>query len=171
MTRSTTVKKIMAITIVAAALVLGACWMGPDGDVFLSFDWTYAPEYFITDDPNLPDTIYRTARYLTDEGSYYFEYYHAESGYIRWITYTLIAHDGIFGIPGEDARFELFLAAFDDPDLIEWQSVAGAPAEVPEAIGTREAPAPSLAPLVPSFERRMESAGWTLELQGGVIAP
>jgi hypothetical protein len=164
-------KKLMAITIVAAALALGACGMGPDGDVYLSFDWTYAPEYFVTDDPSLPDTIYRKAIYLTDEGSWYFEYYHAESGYIRWIHYTLTAHDGFFGIPGEDAQFELFLAAFDDPDLIQWQSVTGVPTDQPEAISTREAPAPSLVPLVPSFERTMESGGWTLELQGGVIEP
>jgi hypothetical protein len=164
-------KKLMAITIVAAALALGACWMGRDGDVYLSFDWTYAPEWFVTTDPSLPDTIYRRAIYPTEEGSYYFEYYHAESGYTRYLYYTLTAHDGFFGIQGDDAQFELFLAAFDDPDLIQWQSEAGAPADVIEAISTREAPTPSLAPLAPSFERTMESGGWTLELQGGVIEP
>lgn len=100
-------KKIMAISIVAAALVLGACSMGPKGDVYLSFDWTYAPAWFDSDDPNLPDTLWRNVEYRTGEGDWYFEYYHAESGYIRWIHYTLKAHDGLFGIPGDDAVFEL----------------------------------------------------------------
>ena len=94
-----------------AALALGACWMGPDGDVYLSFDWTWTPEWFLTDDPSLPDTILRNAEYATGEGDWYFEYYHEESGYIRWIHYSLEAHDGFFGIPGEDAVFELFLSA------------------------------------------------------------
>jgi hypothetical protein len=164
-------KKIMAITIVAAALALGACWMGPDGDVYLSFDWTYAPEYFVTDDPCLPDTIYRTALYETQEGDYYFEYYHAESGYTRWIHYTLTAHDGFFGIPGEDARFELFLAAFDDPDIIQWQSVTGEASGQPDSIGASAGPAHAAGGLVTAFERTMESGGWTLSIQGGVIGP
>ena len=164
-------KRIMAIAIVAAALALGACWMGPEGGVYLSFDWTYAPEYFVTDDPCLPDTIYRNALYETGEGEYYFEYYHAESGYLRWISYTLTAHDGFFGIPGDDAVFELFLAAFDDPDLIQWQSVTGAPTDKPEAIGGRTVPARSAGQLVPAFERTLESGGWTLSFRGGVIEP
>lgn len=164
-------KKILAISIVAAALALGGCWMGPEGDVYLSFDWTYTPEWFDTDDPYLPDTIYRQAIYPTGEGSYYFEYYHTESGYKRWIYYTLTAHDGFFGIPGEDAYFELFLAAFNDPDLIKWQSVAGDPVEQPDSVSAAAAPAPSLVPLVPSFERTLESGGWTLEVKGGVIEP
>jgi hypothetical protein len=164
-------KKIMAITVVAAALALGACWMGPDGDVYLSFDWTYTPEYFVTDDPNLPDTIYRKAIYLTDEGSHYFEYYHAESGYIRWITYTLEAHDGFFGIPGDDAEFELYLSAFEDPALIQWQSEAGEIARQPDSIQAATATPRAPDQLVPLFERTMESSGWTLEMQGGVIGP
>jgi hypothetical protein len=171
MTRSTTVKKIILFAIVAATMSLGACCFGPDGDVYLSFDWTYTPEWFATDDYSLPDTIYRKAIYLTDEGSYYFEYYHEESGYIRWIHYSLEAHDGFFGIRGEDAVFELFLAAFEDPTFIQWQSETGESAGQPDAVPAATATARTPDQLVPAFERTMESGGWTLRLQGGVIEP
>jgi len=165
------VKKIMALAIVAAALSLGACWLGPDGDVYLSFDWTYTPEYFVTDDPSLPDTIWRGAEYATSEGDWYFEYYHAESGYRRWIHYSLEAHDGFFGIQGDDAVFELFLSAFENPAFIQWQSETGEPAAQPDSVQAATTTARTPERLVPSFERTMESGGWTLELKGGVIEP
>lgn len=158
----------LALAVLALALITGC--MIYDGDVYLSFDWTYTPEWFDTDDPNLPSTIYRNAEYLTGEGTWYFEYYHDESGYVRRIWYTLTAHDGIVPcVPAEDARFELFLSAFADPDLIQWQSSTG---EVPEQPGSiQAAPSPSRADehLVQTWEETMTSAGWTLTVRGGVV--
>lgn len=164
-------KKIILFAIVAATLSLGACcFWGPEGDVYLSFDWTWTPEWFATDDDNLPDTIYRGALYETEEGSYYFEYYHAESGFTRWIYYTLEAYDGAFGFKGDDAVFELFLAAFDDPDLIQWQSEAGTPGVQPDAIVAAAATPHQPDQLVTRFERTIDRGGWRLEVRGGIVA-
>lgn len=165
-------KRIFALALAVLALALITGCMVFDGDVYLSFDWTYAPEWFDTDDPHLPSTIYRNAEYLTEEGNYYFEYYHAESGYVRWISYTLTAHDGFAPcVPGEDARFELFLSAFSNPDFIQWQSVIGTAAEEPDSIPAAAAPARPDEQLVQTFEETMTSAGWTLSVTGGVIEP
>jgi hypothetical protein len=166
------VKKTLSIVIVSLALALVTGCAGPHGDVYLSFDWTYTPEWFDTDDPNLPDVIYRNAEYRTAEGDYWFEYYHAESGYIRWIGYTLTAYDGFAPcVPGEDARFELFLSAFSDPALIQWQSVTGPAADEPDSISASASPLRPEGRRVQNFERTMTSAGWTLEVRGGVIEP
>jgi hypothetical protein len=170
MTRSPTVKRTiaLALAVLALALVTG-CWVY-EGDVYLSFDWTYAPEWFDTDDPNLPSTIYRNAAYLTEEGDYYFEYYHAESGCVRWIWYTLTAYDGIAPyVPAEDARFELFLSAFSSPDLIQWKSVTGPAAGEPDSISAAAAPARPDGQLVQTWAKTMTSAGWTLSVRGGVV--
>ncbi len=154
----------------AFALITGC--MVYEGDVYLSFDWTYTPEWFTTDDPNLPDTIYRNDEYLTEEGRYYFEYYHAESGYTRWLWYRLTAHDGIFPcVPAEDARFELFLSAFEDPDLIQWQSVTGDASEEPDSISATQSPQRPTEQLVQTWEDQVTSGGWTLSVRGGVIEP
>jgi hypothetical protein len=164
-------KKIFAISIVAAALALAGCWTGPEGDVYLSFDWTYTPQWFDTTDPNLPDTIYRQEIYPTGEGSYCFEYYHEVSRATRRIYYTLTAHDGFFGIPGEDAYFEMFLAAYDNPDLIQWQSVAGDPAAQPDTVSAAAGTPRTRGRFVPDFERTLENGRWTLEVRGGVVEP
>ena len=37
------------LTLLALALI-GGCMLPYEGDVYLSFDWTYAPEWFDTDD-------------------------------------------------------------------------------------------------------------------------
>ncbi|MCX7030822.1 MAG: hypothetical protein NTU62_11980 [Spirochaetes bacterium] len=161
-------KKTLAITVLALTLATGCA--SPDGDVYISFDWTYTPEWFDTDDSNLPDTIYRNAEYVTGEGDYYFEYYHAESGYIRWIWYTLTAHDGVLPfVPGEDARFELFLSAFSDPAFIQWQSSTGAVSEEPDSITASASPRQPEDQRVQTFEQTLTSAGWTLSIRGGVI--
>jgi hypothetical protein len=172
MTRSTTVKKTLAFALAALTLALITGCAGPEGDVYLAFDWTYTPEWYDTDDPNLPNTIYRNAEYVTEEGDYYFEYYHAESGYIRWIGYTLTAHEGGFPfVPGEDARFELFLSAFSDPAFIQWQSSTGAASGEPDSITASALPMQPEDLRVQTFERTMTSAGWTLSIRGGVIEP
>jgi hypothetical protein len=163
------VKKTLSFAAVALALaIVSGCCLGPRGDVYLSFDWTYAPEWFSTDDPHLPDVIYRNVDYLTDEGTWYFEYYHAESGYRRWIWYTLTAHDGaLLVIPGQDARFELFLSAYSDPDLIQWQSVAGTAAGEPDSVAAGAAiPAGQR---IQTFEHTTTSGRWTLSVRGGVV--
>lgn len=164
-------RKIPALGIIAAAaLALAACWPGLDGDVYLSFDWTYTPEWFATDDPHLPDTIYRNARYLTEEGTWYFEYYHDESGYRRWIRYTLEAHEGyIIGVPGDDAVFELFLHAYSDPAFIQWQSVKGEVADQPDEVRASAQPARASEQLAPDFEQTIERGRWILKLEGGTI--
>jgi hypothetical protein len=157
-----------ALAVLAVALITGCA--GPEGDVYLSFDWTYTPDWYNTTDLHLPDTIYRTAEYLTAEGSYYFEYYHSVSGYLRWINYTLTAHEGmLIMIPGEDARFELFLAAFSDPDLIQWESVTGVPASGPDEVPAAAAPLRSAAGRVQTFARTETEGRWTLTVRGGVI--
>jgi hypothetical protein len=166
-------RKMLLLAVAAAVLALAACCPGIDGDVYLSFNWTYTPEWFATNDPNLPDIIYRNAQYLTEEGTWYFEYYHDESGYLRWIQYTLEAHEGfLFGLPAEDAVFELFLSAFSNPDLIQWQSVTGEPADQPDGIrATIGAPTHAAQQPAPDFERTMESGRWTLKVEGGAIEP
>jgi hypothetical protein len=172
MTRNTTMRKMLVLAVAAAALALAACCPGLDGDVYLSFNWTYTPEWFATDDPHLPDIIYRNAQYLTEAGSWYFEYYHDESGYIRWIRYTLEAHEGfLFGVQAEDAVFELFLSAFSSPDLIQWQSVTGEPADQPEEIRATGAPTHAAELLAPDFEQTMTSGRWILKVQLGAIEP
>jgi len=158
--------------IAAAALALGACCPGPDGDVYLSFNWTYTPEWFATDDPNLPATIYRNAEYLCEEGTWYFEYYHDESACRRWIRYTLEAHEGyLIGVQGDDAVFELFLHAYSDPAFIQWQSVIGEPASQPDEVHGSGKSGRAGEQLAPDFERTEERGRWTLEVQGGVIEP
>ena len=157
------------LTLLALALI-GGCMLPYEGDVYLSFDWTYAPEWFDTDDWNLPSTIYRNAEYLTEEGDYYFEYYHAESGYVRWIWYTLTAYDGLAPyVPAGDARFELFLSAFSSPDIIQWQSVTGTVAGEPDSISAAAAPARSDGQLVQTWEETTTNSGWTLSARGGVV--
>lgn len=163
-------KKALLVTVVAVTLFLGACcFWGPEGDVYLTFSWTYAPEWFASDDPNLPDTIYRDALYETDEGTWYFEYYHAESRVIRWITYSLEAHDGAFGLQGEDAIFELFLAAYGDPGFVQWQSEAGDAAGQPRAVAARATSPREPAVLVQDYEQTIDRGGWRLELRGGTV--
>jgi hypothetical protein len=172
MTRSTTVKKLISFALAALSFALITGCFVADGDVYLSFDWTYTPEWFDTDDPNLPDTIYRNVEYPTEEGTWYFEYFHAESGYTRWICYTLTAHDGILPcVPAEDARFELFLSAFEDPDLIQWQSVTGDAAAEPGSISAMQSPQQPDEQRVQTWEDQETSGGWTLEVKGGVIEP
>jgi hypothetical protein len=170
------VKKMLLFAAVALALAAFTCCVGPRGDVYLSFDWTYAPEWYSTDDPWLPDVIYRNVDYLTDEGTWYFEYYHAESGYTRWIWYTLTAHDGaLIVFPGEDARFQLFLSAFSDPDFIQWRGVAGEPATgQPDSMAAAAAAPRGSTPTEPrvqTFEQTMTSGRWTLSIRGGLIGP
>ncbi len=121
--------------------------------------------------PACPTRSGGTKRTPPSEGNWYFEYYHAESGYIRWIHYSLKAHDGFFGIHGDDAVFELFLSAYEDPALIQWQSETGEPAAQPDSVHVGTATAQAAEQLAPSFERTMESGGWILELEGGVIEP
>ena len=159
---------LFALAALAFALITGC--MVYEGNVYLSFDWTYTPEWFYADDPHLPGTIYRNAEYLTEEGYYYFEYYHAESGYVRWIWYTLTAHDGIAPyLPAEDARFELFLSAFSSPDIIQWQSVTGTAAREPDSVSAAAAPARSDGQLVQTWEETTTDSGWTLSARGGVV--
>ena len=164
-------KKAVVFALVALAVALITGCAGPEGNVYIFFDWTYTPDWFNATDPYLPDTIYRNADYLTAEGSYYFEYYHSVSGYRRWITYTLTAHDGMFVFPGEDARFELFLAAYDDPQLVPWESVVGTP-----AAGTNEIHAAAATPqpadgCLQTFTHTETKGRWTLTVTGGVIEP
>jgi len=173
MTRSITMRKILtfAFAIAAATLALASCFVGPKGDVYLSFDWTYTPEWFWTDDPHLPATIYRNVEYPCEEGTWYFEYYHAESGITRWVRYTLAAHYGYLGgMQGDDARFELFLHAYSNPAFIQWQSVVGEPADQPDEVHAATAPV-SAAQHAPDFQQTMERGGWTLKLEGGTIEP
>jgi hypothetical protein len=166
------VKKLITFAGIALALALVTGCAGPLGNVYLSFDWTYAPEWFDTDDPNLPDTIWRNAEYLTEEGSYYFEYFHDESGYRRWISYTLTAYNGFSPcIPGGDARFELFLSAFASPDLIQWQSVTGTAGEEPASIPAAGAPTQPGEQRIQTHEQTKTSGGWTLSIRGGVVEP
>jgi hypothetical protein len=168
--RSTIMRKILSLAIVAAALALAACCVGSDGDVYLSFNWTYTPEWFATNDPNLPDTIYRTVEYPVEEGTWYFEYYHADSGCKRWITYTLEAHEGfLLGMQGEDAVFELFLHAYSDPAFIQWQNIVGEAADQPEEVHAATVPVSTAEQRVPDFKQTMERGGWTLKIQSGVI--
>jgi hypothetical protein len=170
MTRSTTVKKTILFALAALAFALISGCMVYEGDVYLSFDWTYTPEWFIADDPSLPDTIYRNVEYLTEEGNYYFEYYHYETGVTRWLWYRLTAHDGIFpAFPAEDARFELFLSAYDDPDLIQWQSVTGDAADEPDSISAVSTPVHGEEQRVQTWQDQVTRGGWTLEMRGGVI--
>jgi hypothetical protein len=166
------VKKTIAFSLAVLAFALITGCMVYEGDVCLSFNWTYSPEWFDTDDPNLPDTIYRNVEYPTEEGTWYFEYYHAESGYTRWIWYTLTAHDGILPcVPADDARFEMFLSAFKDPDLIQWQSMTGTAADEPDSISVYASPMHSEEQLVQTWENQATSGGWTLSIRGGVIEP
>jgi hypothetical protein len=168
------VKTLLAIVTVSLALafVTGCYVVGWDRNVSISFDWTYTPEWFDTDDPHLPSTIYRNVEYLTEEGTWYFEYYHAESGIKRWIWYTLTANYGCEPcVPVEDARFELFLHAFSDPAFIRWQSVIGEAAEEPDSMSASGSPMHPEEQRTQTFERTMTSGGWSLELRGGVIEP
>ena len=165
-------KKIIWFAGIALALALVTGCFAPDGNVYLSFDWTYAPEWFGTDDPNLPDTIWRNVEYPTEEGSWYFEYYHDESHWRRWIAYTLTAHDGYLPYtPGEDARFELFLHAFSDPVLIQWQSMSGTVEGQPDSVGASASAVHAGDGRIQTYEQTMTSAGWTLSVAGGVIEP
>jgi hypothetical protein len=93
----------------------------------------------------------------------------------RWIRYTLEAYEGfLFGVQGEDAVFELFLSAFSDPDLIQWQSVTGVADESVEQtneIRASVAPARTAEQLMPDFERTEKHGRWTLKVQSGVLEP
>ncbi len=165
-------KKLISLALAALAFALVTGCMVYEGDVRLSFNWTYTPEWFDTDDPNLPDTIYRNVEYPTEEGTWTFEYYHAESGYTHWIRYTLAAHDGILPcVPADDARFEMFLSAFEDPDLIQWQSVTGDAAEEPDSISAIRSPQRPEEQRVQTWEDQVTSGGWTLSIRRGVIEP
>ena len=49
----------IALAMLAVALITGCA--GPEGNVYIFFNWTYTPDWFNTTDPYLPDTIYRNA--------------------------------------------------------------------------------------------------------------
>jgi hypothetical protein len=159
------------LLVVLAIAAIGGC-TGPYGDVFIKFGWTYAPNGFDTTDPNLPSTIYRDTYYQTAQGSYYFEYTHIISGYTRWIYYTLTANEGaLYVFEGQDALFELYLYAYDDPELIQWQSAVGPAAEEPDSIAVSTAPMHPEDRRVQTWERTETRGGWTLSIKGGVIEP
>ena len=156
--------------VVLAISVIGGC--GLNGHVFIQFDWTYAPDWFNTTDDNLPSTIYRDTYYQTAEGDYYFEYYHSESLYTRWIYYTLEANKGFLPrMVGKDALFELYLWAFSDPELTQLQSEVGGASEEPDSITVSTEPMHPESQRVQTWERTETSEGWTLSIKGGVIEP
>ena len=160
-----------ALVLTVVLLALTGC-SGPAGDVFISFDWVYAPDYFITTDSNLPGTIYRTTDYPTYAGDYYFEYHHSVSGGTHWIYYTLTAHDGtLLVFPGHDARFQIYCLAYDNPTFTQVENAVG-PQETPPAasITAREA-APTAGRRVKQYEYTETVGGYDLHLEGGVILP
>jgi hypothetical protein len=159
------------LLVVLAIAAIGGC-TGPDGNVFIEFGWTYAPDWFNTTDDNLPITIYRDTYYQTVAGSHYFEYYHSISGYTRWIWYTLTANDGaLYVFKGQDALFELYLYAYDDPELTQWQSAVGVAEEQPDSVAVSANPMHSEERRVQTWERTETNGGWTLSIKGGVIEP
>jgi hypothetical protein len=159
------------IGLAAAILGLTGC-SGPAGDVFLSFDWTYAPDSFYTTDPHLPTTITRTIDYADAEGTYYFEYFHYVSGYLRWLTYTLTAHEGkLLVFPGKDARFQIYCWSFYDPEFTQLQNVESEGGSVP-ALTTRQAgAAPTEGNRVKQYEYTETAGDYELHVEGGVIEP
>ncbi len=110
-------------TIILILIIISFFWgcKGEDGGVYISFDWVYVGDYLYLDDSNLPGTIYRLEYYATTEGSYYLEYHHTESGYFRWMYYTLTAEEGkIFFADGDDTYYDVGLWAFSNPTITSY---------------------------------------------------
>jgi hypothetical protein len=111
-------KRILLIGLLAlAALALTSCV----GEVYLSFDWSFTPYSFDTNDTRLPSTIYRGEEYETSPGSYYFTTYW-DTGVITFYTiyYTLDAYTGF--LP-DDALYEIYCWYDDFPEIYQYQSV------------------------------------------------
>jgi hypothetical protein len=109
---------------IAGLLLVGLGLLACKGTVYLTFDWTYAPDLFATDDYNLPATIYRGDQYKTDPGDYYFTTYWWDgmSGYWYYtLHYTLSAHSGLFP---DDAVFEIYCWYDDFPSILQLQGLA-----------------------------------------------
>ena len=129
---------VASICLVAVVLTLTGC-TGKAGAVYLSFNWTYAPDKFSTNDSHLPSTIYRNTDYKDADGSWWFRTYYWDSYYgVYWyytLYYTLTAKDGgMFWKDGEVSKFQIYCPWDDYPTIAQTQNAMGEARSAPNSI-------------------------------------
>jgi hypothetical protein len=173
-------KRLWWLLPIALVIALSGCF-GPEGDLYLSFDWNYTPDSFYSDDYNMPSTIYRNTDYWTVPGDYYLSYYVTpfSTQYYYYIYYTLEAHRGFLFLKGKDARFQLYLWGYSGATLTQLQSIAGrpqgelAPAEdASKGVAKIGAPADTANCEQKQLYQYEETQGaYTLKVRGGIWVP
>jgi hypothetical protein len=141
-----------------------------EGNVYIQLGWNYAPDMLYSTDPSLPRTIYPFTNYLTEPGTYYLNYHHAETGRTHFIYYTLTPHEGRRPFEqGPDAFFQIF--CWEDagnPDFIQLRSVTTAAPGSPRSV-TLSAAAPAGGTEVQQFDYTQSVGGYDLHVRGGLI--
>ena len=110
-------KKLIFVLVLLLISMMGLTGCGDDGDdgnSYTAIDWVYAPISYWDDNPGIPYGFNRGEYYLTQAGTYNFEYIAWDgSGYIG--TYTITIDEGedgnLFfdGDDGEDWYFTFWL--------------------------------------------------------------
>lgn len=174
-------KRLWWLLPVALVLALSGCF-GPEGNVYLSFDYPYYPDNWNCDDPNIDDpfaadTLYENYNYSTVAGDYYFEYTYDSGANWYWIYYTLTANKGFLFFPGEDARFQIYMYSSYWPDFYQVQGLTSTPSASPSgttsSLQNHEIPRVDESTHVRKQlgEYTITKGGYILKVRGGVWVP